>query len=247
VNKLKTGLIMAGLASVAGHAFAAPVENVASGSVAIVSNGSTPQVFNNLLLDPDANRSNYLVFDLNQIRAQLGGQQLGSATLTITNPGTYATGNASETFSLWDFGGDVNALRNYGFSTPPSSVAVATAVRDDLRSGTSYGSTVINNPAPGSLGPISIVLNEAGVAGLNAALGTAAQFFALGGYANIAGTGAGHYLFISSNGTGSLGAGNARLDVQPVPVPAALWLLGSGVAALGGAIRRRRSATVVAA
>ncbi len=46
---------------------------------------------------------------------------MGSATLTITNPGTYATGNPSETYALWDFSGDVNALRNYGFSTPPAN------------------------------------------------------------------------------------------------------------------------------
>lgn len=245
MKKLILGLASAVVATgFAGMACAVPVQNVASGSVAALPSGSG-QVFNTLLLNPDANRSNYLVFDLSELAAGLGGLGVASATLTLTNPGLYQTGNASETYTLWDFSGDVDALRNYTFGAPPSGAAAA-AVRDDLRGGTSFGSVVIGNPAPGALGPVSIVLNAAGIAALNGALASSEQYFAIGGYADIAGSPF-QYLFNASVGSGpnaSTGGGNAMLDVQAatVPAPAAFWLLGGGLLGIGAA-RRRRTAS----
>jgi hypothetical protein len=45
------------------------------------------QVFGNIILDAANNRSNYLVFDLSSLVGELGGQDVGSATLTLTQRG----------------------------------------------------------------------------------------------------------------------------------------------------------------
>ena len=233
MNKYQIGLAAAVLAaSFVNNANAASVTNVASGSVAVVGAACCPagQVFGNIILDAANNRSNYLVFDLSSLASQLGGMDVASATLTLTNPG-FASGK-SETFTLWDFTGNVTALKGYGFANPPSAADAAT-IRQDLRSGTSYGSTVISQPT-GLLPNITITLNAAAIAALNNTLDSASLLFAIGGFSDtLSGN---RTLFGNSGG----GANIARLDVEPVPLPAAIWLFGSVVLGLAATGWRKR-------
>lgn len=227
MNKLQLGLAAAALAvSCVGATHAASVTNTGAGSVSAVN------TFPNIILDAANNRSNYFVFDLNSLLGQLGGQSAASATLTITNPGFYGSTDATETFTLWDFSGDVNALNSYRYPSPQPADAVA--VRDDLRSGISYGSVVISKPESGPLQNVVITLTADAIAAINSTLGLENRLFAIGGFSD---TLTGNQLLFQSSG----GAPNATLDVQAVPIPAAAWLFGSAVMGLG-ALRRKRAA-----
>jgi hypothetical protein len=238
VNKYKIGLAAAALAaSFVDSVSAATISNVASGSVAVVGAACCPsgQVFPNIILDAANNRSNYLVFDLSSLASQLAGQDVGSATLTLTQPGFYGSADPTETFTLWDFTGNVTALKGYGFGNPPTATDAA-AIRDDLRSGISYGSTVISQ---GPLSSIMITLNPEAVAALNSTLDSPNLLFAIGGFSD---TLTGQQLLFQSSGGG---ANIARIDVNPVPGP----IVGAGipglVLAFGGFAawwRRRRAA-----
>jgi hypothetical protein len=239
VKKYQIGLAAAVLAgSFVNNANAATINNVASGSVAVVGADCcrTGQVFPNIILDAANNRSNYLVFDLSSLSGQLAGQDAASATLTLTQPGFYSSADPTETFTLWDFTGDITALKGYGFNNPPNE-ADAAAIREDLRSGISYGSTVISRPASGALSSITIMLDHEAIAAINSTLDSASLLFAIGGFSD---TLTGQQLLFQS----SVGGSNiARLDVIPVPIPA-VGLPGM-VMALGGMIvfaRRRRKA-----
>jgi hypothetical protein len=132
--------------------------------------------------------------------------------------------------------GDVTALKGYGFTNPPNA-ADAAAIREDLRSGISYGSTVISQPAGGPLSSITITLDPMAIAAINSTLDSANLLFAIGGFSD---TLTGQQLLFQSSGGGP---NIARLDVVPVPI-GGVGLPGM-VMALGGIIalaRRRRKA-----
>lgn len=237
MNKYQIGLAAAALAaSFVSNANAASVNNVASGSVTVTGAACclSGQVFGNIILDAANNRSNYLVFDLSSLAGQLAGLDVASATLTLTQPGFYGSADPTETFTLWDFTGDVNALKGFSFANPPTAAAAAT-IREDLRSGISYGSTVISKPVAGLLPNITITLNAEAIAAINGALDTNV-LFAIGGFSD---TLTGQQLLFQTSGGG---AGIARLDVEPVPLPAAVWLFGTVVLGLVGAGWRKRAA-----
>jgi hypothetical protein len=224
VYNLKLGLAAAALvAGFTGSAGAATVDSIAKGSLAVL-NGN-PQVFNTLLLNADANRSNYMVFDLTSLAGQLAGEDVVSATLTIKNPGSFTN---TETVNFYDFGGDVSALKNYTFANPPAA-GVATGIRDDLRSGDLYGSTVVSV----GLSELSIALTAAAIADINNVLDNGGSFlFAIGGFSPTQ-TGVVNYLFNSS------GMAYGELDVVATPLPAALPLFAT-VLFGGGAMAWRR-------
>jgi len=170
------------------------------------------------------------------LASQLAGQDARSANLTLTQPGFYGSADPTETFTLWDFTGDVTALKGYGFTNPPNA-ADAVAIREDLRSGISYGSTVISQPAGGPLSSITITLDPMAIAAINSTLDSANLLFAIGGFSD---TLTGQQLLFQSSGGGP---NIARLDVVPVPI-GGVGLPGM-VMALGGIIalaRRRRKA-----
>jgi len=246
VNKYQIGVAATAFAaSFIAPANAATVGNVANGSVAVVGAAccTNGQVFPNIILDAANNRSNYLVFDLTSLNSQLAGQDVGSATLTLTTPGLYTSSDASETFTLWDFSGNAATLKNYSFANPPNA-ADAAAIRDDLRSGTSFGSVVISKPASGiTLSDITITFNDAGIAALNAALDSANPFFAIGGFSNTLTDS--QLLFSNSVG----GPNIAHIDaVAAVPEPSTWAMIILGFAGVGFmAYRRRNQTTAVAA
>lgn len=214
------------------NANAATVSNLSSGSVAVVGAPCcfTGQIFPNILLDAANNRSNFLVFDLSSLEAQLAGKDVGSATLTITQPGFYGSADPTETYTLWDYTGSVSALK------APLSGADAAAIRDDLRSGISYGSVTIPKPANGALSDIVITLDAAAIAALNIVLDSTNPFFVVGGFSD---TLTGNQLLFQTSGGGP---NIARIDAAAVPGP----IVGAGlpglVTVLGGliALRRRR-------
>jgi hypothetical protein len=242
VNKYQIGLAVVALAaSFATNANAASVNNVGSGSVATVGAPCCPagQVFGNIILDAAGNRSSYLIFDTNSLASQLGGQQVGSATLTLTQPGFYSSADATETLTLWNYSGNVAALSNYSFQNPPNATDAAT-IRDDLRSGTSFGTAVISKPANGALPNITITLNADAIAAINNSLDSSVPLV----FGLFSDTLTGQQLLFQ---TGGGGAGIAQLDVSPVPLPAALPLFAT-VLAGGGLIawRRKRKAAAAA-
>lgn len=245
MKKYQIGLAAAALAaSLATSANAASINSVAAGSVSVVGAPCCQdgQVFTNILLDAAANRSNYLVFNVSSLNTQLGGRDAASATLTINAPaaGFYSSADTTETFTLWDFTGNATALAGYNFSNHPNA-AGAEAIRQDLRSGTSYGSAVINKPVGGALPSIQIVLNAEGIAALNDAMDSADTLFVLGGFSDtLVGQ---QLLFQSSTG----GSAIASLDVSPVPLPGAIWLFGTVLLGLGAKQWRKRTAAAAVA
>jgi hypothetical protein len=239
------GLAAAALAaSLATSANAASINSVAAGSVSVVGAPCCQdgQVFSNIILDAANNRSNYLVFDVSSLNTQLAGRDAASATLTINGAasGFYSSADSTETFTLWNFTGNRTALAGYNFSNHPNATDAET-IRQDLRSGTSYGSAVISKPANGKLPDITITLNAEGIAALNAAMDSADMLFVLGGFSDTL-TGS-QLLFQSSTGGNAI----ASLDVSAVPLPGAIWLFGTVLLGLGAKQWRKRTAAAAVA
>lgn len=106
--------------------------------------------------------NNFFVFNLAGIN-----EPIASATLVATNglasrgPG-YRSPDPSETYTLFDVSTPISALTTSGNGQ--------TTIFDDLGTGISYGSRDIT--AADNSRPVPIALNDAGIAALNAALGS---------------------------------------------------------------------------
>ncbi len=99
----------------------------------------------------------YFVFDLSGVNQAITG-----ATLQLTNPpGGYSSPDPTETYSLFDVSTPVAALRDSGSGQ--------TGIFSDLGSGVSFGSQTVS--AANNNSTVSVALNAAGVAALNAARG----------------------------------------------------------------------------
>jgi hypothetical protein len=238
MNKLSTGLMALALAVIfAGAAEASSVNSVAVGNVFSNTNtaGTTSYTSPSLIVQSPT-RANYMIFSVADLTASLGGQLAGSATLTFNAPGSISSGT---NYSLWSFEGSGSSLlantAAYNSSTTNYiDGATGAAFLADLSSGTSYGSTSLTTAAFNT--PFSITLTSDAVNGINNAIGSGALYFVIGGST----TGSAFEFTSSTGGTGAPTAG-ASLSVSAVPLPAGLWLLGSGLAGLG-ALRRRKLA-----
>ncbi len=166
---------------------------------------------------------NFFVFNL---AGYTDPNPIGAAELRLFNPPNgYTSPNPTETYSLFDV------------TTPiPTLVATNTGRTDifaDLGSGLSYGSRVVSAADNNRI--VSVTLNAAAVAALNANRG---GLFALGGALTTLGPPGNEFVF----GSSGLSIDVRQLVLTPVPEPATLMLLGTGVPVLLGYAWRRRRA-----
>jgi hypothetical protein len=156
-----------------------------------------------------------------------GTQTPGSQRVVSTSTLDMITGNA-----FWDSTGVVASAQNmHSFFQNDLNQAAFT---NGVSSSSGYGDSTLGKNAPGTWNSI----------GNGAAVGTAQTLFmfATEGGGNDANVYAGAYQ-LSLSLTGQL----SGAPTSNVPLPAAVWLLGSGLMGLAGVGRRRRTASVVAA
>lgn len=110
---------------------------------------------------------NFFVFDLTGVAGPITSAVLSLELTTQGQGGGYLSADASETFTVWDFSGDIVQLLAGG-----NNLA---GIFDDLGSGSPFGSISITDGDEGTT--LDITLNAAALAALNAADG----LFALGG------------------------------------------------------------------
>lgn len=184
--------------------------------------------------DSGGKQNNYVVFDL----SAYSGMEVISATVSYyqNSHGKYWFG--ADDLTLYDVSTDHVSLATDGNYAGTQSVATF----NDLQSGQMLGSTLVYNTYPNSQW-IDVNLNSAGISDVSAHLGST---YAVGGTCNSCspytndGTGNDFLLgFSAVDGQAIL-----TLDIQEVsavPVPAAVWLFGSGLIGLAGFARRKKA------
>jgi hypothetical protein len=145
-----------------------PGENQGWWSGTEANSASNVNYFVGTLADSSADLNNFFVFDISDLTGPVT-----SAVLQLQFYNAFSTAGASTIlYSLFDVSTEAAVLnQNDGTSW---------AIHDDLGSGNHYGSFAIaTNLAAGDV--VTLSLNGAGLADLNAAIDTDAQHFAIGG------------------------------------------------------------------
>jgi len=144
-------------------------------SATFSNNASNPNYFVGLATEEDDENvigehllNNFFIFDISNLSAPAS-----SAVLNLQFFEAYSsTGAAILTYSLFDVSTNL-ALLN-------ANTGTSLGIFNDLGSGTSYGSFSIST-SHGFFDVVSLTLNSAGLADLNAAISGGAQQFAIGG------------------------------------------------------------------
>ena len=157
---------------------------------------------------------NFFTFDLSSLTDIVVG-----ATLEVVRY-SYFSPDASETLGLFDVTTDAATLNN--------NVGTNAAIFNDLGSGTSYGTFVVNSYSFSSTELLSFSLNSNALADINAAKG---GFFSIGGALQSLTKGIPTEFIETSSG----GFGIQRLvvETQPIPLPSTIAMAGFGLLAFG--------------
>jgi hypothetical protein len=170
---------------------------------------------------------NFFVFDLSSVSATVT-----SAVINIYSPESppqffdgYQSMDPFETYVLYDVSTDIAVL-----TSGPREVAVF----EDLGTGTSYGEYDVSAADNGQF--VSITLNADALDNIN----NGAGLFAIGGAVSTIDSTPNNEIIFASSGEPSVPA--PYLTLTTVPIPAAIWLFGSGLIGLAGLARRRVNA-----
>lgn len=174
---------------------------------------------------------NYHLFSIPNLAP---GEVITGAELRITHPSnSYDSPDATETVTLYDVSTAGSVLRN---PDDTQALTVLADIFDDLGGGTVYGSFEGSLSDNGTVE--SILLNADALSALNLAAGS--EWGIGGAITTNGGTTAFGVAERVLRGTGaSTAATELVLTTAVVPVPAAVWLFGSGLLGLVGVARRR--------
>ena len=177
---------------------------------------------------------NWFAFDLNGI--SLGANEaISSASLRIITDGNYV-GDAIEQYVLTSVESDVNDV--IGGQSAGSNAGVN--IFNDLANGNLYGSQDISQSIFTNNATISI--NLTGVNALSDITSATGGLLAVGGFLNSLAPGYNQQLFSASGGLGAQSAAVLTIQTTTVPIPAAVWLFGSGLLGFIGIARQKKAA-----
>ncbi len=191
----------------------------------------------------NGNQNNYTLYDL----SAFSGMEVISASVKYYQNGSGKYWYGADTLALYDISTSIDLVDNAynvssSFTTTYPNIT-GQSIYNDLQSGVVLGSTSVINTYP-SAQWINIVFNSAGLADINTYIGS---LYGIGGtcttcLANSTGQGNDDYLlgFSSEDGQAIL---TLELQALPaaVPVPAAIWLFGSGLLGLIGVARHKKA------